>query len=292
MRAKLCRWGRFQHVAGRYGTSMNPLEATDQRLRSRISGSGHPEIDLNADLGEGSVARGEAVDAEILPWVSSVNIACGLHAGGPLIAAQTIRLAIAQGVALGAHPGWPDREGFGRRPESHPPEETRAIVAYQLGALAQLAREAGGRLHHVKPHGALYHQACHDPDYALPLVEAIVRFDPALWLYAPDPSVLVTLARERGLQVAAEGFADRRYEGDGTLTPRHHPDALIHDPREALGQVIGIVRDGSVTGRGGIQVTVSARTLCLHGDGPAAVDLARSLAAGLRASGIRIQAPE
>ncbi|MHB1544506.1 MAG: LamB/YcsF family protein [Gammaproteobacteria bacterium] len=243
-------------------------------------------IDLNADLGEGCEA-----DERLLPWVSSANIACGLHAGDPVLAARTIDLAQAQGVALGAHPGWPDREGFGRARQSHPPHETRAIVSYQIGALNALVHAAGGRLHHVKPHGALYHQAARDLRYAVPLVEAIVGIDRELWLYAPDPSVLSVIARERGIRVAAEGFADRRYEADGTLTPRSRPDALIADPEEALRQVTGIVREGCVRGHGGERIPCLAQTIGLHGDGSGAVKLARRLREGLLKAGITIQAP-
>ena len=248
-------------------------------------------IDLNADLGEGSIEDGDGVDEGLIPWVSSANIACGLHAGDPVLAAHTIVIAKAQGVALGAHPGWPDRMAFGRKSQSHPAHETQAIVGYQLGALGALVRAAGGRLHHVKPHGALYHQASVDPAYALPIIEAIVAFDPGLWLYAPDPSVLASLARERGLRVVPEGFADRRYEADGTLTLRTRPDALIHDPEEALRQVIGIVRERRVVGRGGERIPCNARTIGLHGDGSRAAALARRLAEGLGQAGITIRAP-
>lgn len=248
-------------------------------------------IDLNADLGEGSIQDGSGVDERLLPWVSSANIACGLHAGDPVTVARTIVQAVEQGVALGAHPGWPDRAGFGRERESHPPDETRAIVTYQLGALGALVEAAGGRLHHVKPHGALYHQAAEDPDYALPLLEAVLHIDPELWIYAPPGSVLAAVAKERGLRVVSEGFADRRYEPDGTLTPRERADALIDDPEEALGQAIGIVREGKVLARGGVRISMHVQTLCLHGDGPRAVELARELAQGLRATGIAIRAP-
>jgi UPF0271 protein len=253
-------------------------------MREKMMDGPPRTIDLNADLGESFGPWRMGDDEAVLPWVSSANIAAGAHAGDPFTAVHTLRRAKALGVAPGAHPGWPDLAGFGRRPLPFSPDETYAIVLHQLGALQALARGEGLPLHHVKLHGALYHQAAGDRCYADPVVEAIAVVDPALFVYAPDPSVLADQARRRGLRVVAEGFADRRYRADGQLIPRTEPDALIRDLDEACRQVLTLV--GHLPG-----VARPVATIGLHGDGVEAPRLARRVHEALVGAGIVIVPP-
>ncbi|MEW6036650.1 MAG: 5-oxoprolinase subunit PxpA [Pseudomonadota bacterium] len=247
-------------------------------------------IDLNADLGESFGPWRMGQDEILLELVTSANIACGFHAGDPDVMAETVRLAVSRGVALGAHPSLPDRQGFGRRAMALRPEEIRNLVLYQIGALAGFARAAGGRLAHVKPHGALYSQAASDPAVAEAVAAAVRAFDKNLILVGPAGSHLVRAGRAAGLAVGREGFADRRYEPDGTLTPRGRPDALIENPDEAVAQVIGMVERGEVTARDGTVIAMPVDTLCLHGDGPDAAAFARRLRTELAARGIGLAA--
>jgi UPF0271 protein len=242
-------------------------------------------IDLNADLGESFGAWRMGDDEAVLPWVSSANIATGAHAGDPLTAVRTLRWVKARGVAPGAHPGWPDLAGFGRRPLLFSPDETYAIVLHQLGALQALAHGEGLALHHVKLHGALYHQAAGDGVYAEPVVEAIAAIDPALFIYCPDPSILSDQVRRRGLRVVAEGFADRRYRPDGRLVPRTEPDALIRDPDEAGRQAVALALHQAGDAR-------AVATIGLHGDGIEAPRLARRVFEALNGAGVVIAPPD
>lgn len=252
----------------------------------RESGEGTVwSIDLNADLGESFGAWRMGDDEAVLPWVSSANIATGAHAGDPLTAVRTLRWAKVRGVAPGAHPGWPDLAGFGRRSLVFSPDETYAIVLHQLGALQALARGEGLILHHVKLHGALYHQAADEAVYAEPVVEAIAAIDPALFVYCQAPSVLADQARRRGLRVVAEGFADRRYRPDGRLVPRTEPEALIRDPDEAGRQALALARRGA-----GESQTVA--TIGMHGDGIEAPRLARRVFEILTGAGVVIAPPD
>ncbi len=219
-------------------------------------------IDINADLGEGGMH-----DAELLDLVTSANIACGGHAGGGEIMRQTIQLAMTRGVAIGAHPGYEDREKFGRREMNLPLEEVTALVERQIRLLAYFTTEAGTRLHHVKPHGALYNQANRDAPLAAAVIEGVLRGARGLIVYAMPHSELAKAARSAGMPVWAEGFADRRYRDDGSLVPRSEPGAVIEDVHEARTQAQQLAESGII------------QTLCVHGDGPNALNILRAIRA-------------
>jgi UPF0271 protein len=240
------------------------------------------KIDLNADLGEG------LDDSLILPFLSSANIACGLHAGGPAVMDRTVALALERGVRIGAHPGYPDRENFGRTDLQLPPGELRSLVLYQLGALDVLVRARGGKLKHVKAHGALYNRAARDHALARAFADAVREFSADLILVGLAGSVQLDEARAAGLPTAGEAFADRRYLKDGSLMPRSQPGAVLLDPEQAAAQALSIVRDGSVTTSDGSRIAVSAKTLCLHGDTPGAAEIARAVHQALRGAGAEI----
>lgn len=244
-----------------------------------------PSLDLNADLGEGASA-----DGELLTLVSSANIACGWHAGDARLMLATLEAAIARGVALGAHPSFPDRENFGRSPMQLAPAEVRADLIYQIGALAALARAAGGQLHHVKPHGALYNQAARDPALADAIARAVCDVDPGLAVYGLAGGELLRAAERAGLRAVAEAFADRGYRADGSLVPRDQPGAFVDDVGEAVARTLRMARDGVVTAVTGETVPLRAQTVCLHGDGPHALAFARALRAALVAQGVEIVA--
>ena len=245
-----------------------------------------PAVDLNADLGEGC-----AHDRELLEIVSSANIACGAHAGDPPTMMATVEAAVARGVAIGAHPSFPDRANFGRSAMDLPVEVVRAHVLAQIGALAALARTCGGRLHHVKPHGALYNQAARDPVLARVIARAVRDFDPGLLLFGLAGSASIVAARELGLTAVEEVFADRGYEADGSLVKRGTPGDLIEDDEQALEQTLGMVAEGRVRARDGSLVPIHAETICLHGDGAHALAFARRIRAGLEARGVAVLAP-
>ncbi|MFT7724691.1 MAG: 5-oxoprolinase subunit PxpA [Roseateles sp.] len=242
-------------------------------------------LDLNADLGEGAPD-----DAALLALVSSANIACGWHAGDAPLMRATVDAALARGVAIGAHPSHPDREHFGRREMQLPPEDVRAGVICQVGALAALVRAQGGRLHHVKPHGALYNQAARDPALADAVAAAVKAVDPALAVYGLAGGELLRAAERAGLRAVAEVFADRGYRADGSLVPRGQPGALLDDVDAAVARTLRMVREGVVQAVGGETVPLRAQTVCLHGDGPHALALARALHAALAAAGVRLRA--
>jgi len=245
-------------------------------------------IDLNSDLGEGFGAWRMGDDEAILDQVSSANIACGFHAGDPAVMHRTVQRAAARGVSIGAHPSLADLQGFGRREMRVTPDEVYDLVLYQIGALQGFCRAAGARLAHVKPHGALYNMAARDVELARAIAHAVRDFDAALVLFGLAGSALVAAGRDAGLRVANEVFADRTYQPDGSLTPRARADALVHDRAAALAQVRAMVFDGEVTATDGTRVPIRADTLCLHGDGPTAVELARALRAALEADGVHI----
>lgn len=240
-------------------------------------------IDLNADVGEG------LDDSLLLPFLSSANVACGLHAGGPVVMDQTVALALRQGVRVGAHPGYPDRENFGRTDLQLSRDELRSIVLYQLGALNTLVRARGGKLKHVKAHGALYNRAAKDSALARAFAEAVRDFDSTLILVGLAGSVQLDEAKAVGLRAAGEAFADRRYMPDGSLMPRSQPGSVLHDPADAAAQALAIVRDGAVTASDGSRVAVRAETLCLHGDTKGAADIARAVRAALADAGAEIK---
>ncbi|KAB8308139.1 UPF0271 protein [Rahnella sp. BIGb0603] len=229
-------------------------------------------VDLNADLGEGC-----ANDEALLQLVSSANIACGFHAGDAQTMQQSVRWALKYGVAIGAHPSFPDRENFGRTAMQLPPETVYAQVVYQLGALAAITRAEGGKMVHVKPHGMLYNQAATDALLADAIARAVYDVDPTLRLVGLAGSELIRAGERLGLQTRQEVFADRRYQSNGTLVPRSQPDAMIESDELALDQTLAMVREQKVLSRGGVWVPVQADTVCLHGDGEHALTFARRL---------------
>jgi len=241
-------------------------------------------IDLNADLGEGAPH-----DTELLALVSSASISCGVHAGDPDTMAAAIRQALAHGVRIGAHPSFPDREHCGRTRMQLPFAQLRNHLLYQLGAMNVLVKAQGGRLVHVKPHGALYNQAAEDRQLAEDLVLIVQEFDASLALVGLAGGELLYTTRQVGMRFIAEAFADRRYTSSGTLVPRTDARALIHDPQEALAQSLEIITDGFVTAVDGSRVPVEADTLCLHGDTPEALQFAQTLRAAFEKAGIEIR---
>ena len=247
-------------------------------------------IDLNADLGESFGAWRMGADAELLGIVSSANIACGFHAGDPLVMRRTLRLARERGVGIGAHVAYPDLQGFGRRPMRIPPEELEAMVIYQIGALAGLAAAEGLRVGHVKPHGALNNAACADLELARTVCRAVAAVDRKLILLAPALSQLAAAGREAGLAVVEELFADRAYLDDGQLVPRSRPDAMIHGAEASLAHVRRMLEEASIVSVSGKRLPVQAGSVCVHGDNAEAVATAQRLREGLEATGYAIVA--
>ncbi len=247
-------------------------------------------IDLNCDMGESFGAWVMGQDEQVIPWVSSINIACGFHAGDPGTMRKTVALALKHGVKLGAHPGLPDLAGFGRRVMAVTAEQVYDLVVVQVGALAAVARTQGAHLHHVKTHGALYNMAAKDVQLARAIAQAVADIDRSLILYALAGSVQVQAGRDAGLQVAQEVFADRSYQDDGSLTPRQQPGAMITDAEQSVRQVMQMIEQGTVTSLSGKTVSLSADTLCLHGDQAGAAEFAQRLHQAFAQSGIRVQA--
>jgi UPF0271 protein len=247
-------------------------------------------VDLNCDLGESFGAYKIGVDEDILPFVTSANIACGFHAGDPAVMRKTVTLALKNGVAIGAHPGLPDLVGFGRRQLDISSQEAYDMVVYQLGALQAFVKAEGAVLQHVKPHGALYNMAAKSKPLAAAIAEAIYKVEPGLILFGLSGSELVAAGEKIGLKVAHEVFADRTYQLDGSLTPRKQPDALITSDEEALQQVGRMVKEGKVASRQGTDVAVKADTVCIHGDGSHALAFARKIRDSLLGSGIAVKA--
>jgi UPF0271 protein len=239
-------------------------------------------IDLNADVGEGMD------DAALLPFVTSANVACGVHAGDPSVMDATVTLALSRGVRVGAHPGYADRLHFGRVAIEMPFEAVEALVLYQVAALDGFVRSRGGTLTHVKPHGALYHAGAEFPDVARAITEGVRRFRPSLVLVGPAGSMLIEAGREAELPVAEEAFADRRYLPDGSIMPRAEARALITDPDEAAEQAVRLARDHAVVAADGSRVEVRADTICIHGDTPGAAAIAARIHELFRREGIRI----
>ncbi|HDN79114.1 MAG TPA: LamB/YcsF family protein [Chloroflexi bacterium] len=246
------------------------------------------KIDLNCDMGESFGRYRIGADEEMMTVITSANIACGYHAGDPLVMDKTVRLAVEYGVGIGAHPGFPDLMGFGRRNMSLSPEEIENYVLYQIGALAAFARAAGTKLAHVKPHGALYNMAAKDLQMAQAIARAVARFDKGLILVCPPNSEMEKAARELGLRVAREGFADRAYNADGSLRSRRLPGALIEDPQEAAERVVRMVKEGIVVAYTGEEIPMQVETICVHGDTPAAVEIAKAVRKALEAAGIEV----
>lgn len=246
-------------------------------------------IDLNCDLGESFGVHVVGQDEAILPLISSASIACGFHAGDPLIMQRTVSLCRQHHVSVGAHPGFPDLQGFGRRDMTMNPKEIYALVLYQLGALSGFAQACGTPLRHVKPHGALYNMAARDAKLSRAIACAVRDFDDRLVLFGLSQSELVRAGREQGLAVAHEVFADRRYEADGTLTPRSEPEAVLDSPEECAAQVLMIVEQGLVRSRTGELAQVVADTICLHGDRPEAAAFARAVRQALDGAGVSVR---
>jgi UPF0271 protein len=246
------------------------------------------EVDLNCDMGESFGAWTLGADAAMMKIITSANIACGWHAGDPLVMERTVRLAREHGVGVGAHPGYPDLLGFGRRSMALSPAEAEAYVLYQVSALAGIARANDTPLVHVKAHGQLYNDAVANPALAEAIARAVVRFDASLILVARPGSALLEAGRAVGLRVAAEAFADRVYEANGTLRSRRLPGAMIEDPARAAEQVLRMVRDGEVVAHDGTVVKLHADTICMHGDGPTAAAIGAELRRRLEAAVVTI----
>jgi UPF0271 protein len=245
-------------------------------------------MDLNCDLGESFGAYSIGADVEVMASITSANVACGFHGGDPSVMRRTIRLARDAGVAVGAHPGFPDLVGFGRREMQATPDEIYDMVLYQVGALAGIARAEGVTLQHVKPHGALYNMAVRDGRLADAIARAVRAFDPSLILFGLPSSELLRAANDAGLRAAAEGFADRTYEPDGSLTPRSRAGAVIHDPEVVVQRAVRIALDGRTIATDGSEIPIQVDTICIHGDTPGASHLTRLLRAGLRAAGVTV----
>ena len=245
-------------------------------------------IDLNSDVGESYGAWTMGQDEALMPLITSANIACGAHAGDPLVMARTVALAREHGVGIGAHPGYPDRDGFGRRELDMTDAELEASLLYQLGALAAFVRTAGATMTHVKPHGALYNRAARDERLAQLICSAVITFDRNLILVALAGSPMLAVAHAAGLATAAEAFADRVYEADGNLRSRRLAGAILPTPEAAAAQAVSIATRGRLTSHDGRQVAVIADTLCIHGDTPGAPDYVRAVRAALEAAGVEV----
>lgn len=246
-------------------------------------------MDLNSDLGEGYGPWVMGDDAALLDIVTSANIACGFHAGDPTIMARTVELAAERHVSIGAHVSYPDRRGFGRYDMNLPANQVRDDVLYQIGALDALARAAGSRVHYVKPHGALYNRITTDPALAGAVVRAITAFNPALPLLTQPGGAAHTVAADAGLPVAAEGFADRSYLNTGRLMPRNQPGAVLTDPDLVTQRVLTMATHHTVTAADGQNIELHIDSLCLHGDTPGAVRLARAIRAALHTANIPLR---
>ncbi|GAB3503241.1 LamB/YcsF family protein [Emticicia fontis] len=247
-------------------------------------------IDLNCDMGESFGIWTMGNDDILMDYISSANIACGFHAGDASIMRKTAQLALQKGVAIGAHPGFPDLQGFGRRNMALNAQEVYDICIYQIGAMLNVVRALHTTLHHVKPHGALYNMAAKDAKLAQAIAEATKDSQADLILYGLSGSSLISEAEKIGLRTASEVFADRTYQNDGSLTPRTQPDSMIEDPETAVSQVVRMVKENMVISTGGNFVPIKADTICVHGDGTHAVDFAKALNARLKTEGLLVKA--
>ncbi|MBB2930542.1 LamB/YcsF family protein [Paraburkholderia silvatlantica] len=251
-----------------------------------------PSIDFNSDMGESFGVYQMGADLDVLRHVTSANIACGFHAGDPRTISRTVDVALKAGVAIGAHPGFNDLLGFGRRAMHLDADEIYDITVYQIGAVKAFAEARGGRLAHVKAHGALYNMAARNRDMAAALCAAVRDVDRSLIFYGLSGSQLVEAAREADLRCAEEVFADRTYQDDGSLTPRGHPQAMITDVAIAVEQVMSMVERRQVKSVNGGWIDVAPDTLCIHGDQPGAAQFAAQISAALRDGGVTIRAPQ
>jgi UPF0271 protein len=245
-------------------------------------------IDLNGDVGEsGGRAAGNA-DVSLMPHLTSANVACGFHAGDAGVMRDTVALAREHGVAVGAHPSFPDPEGFGRRELHFSPADVEDFVSYQVGVLAAIAAAQGVRLQHVKPHGALFNMAVADAALADAIARAAKSIDPAVILFGLPGSQLIEAGKRAGLRTASEGFADRAYMPDGTLVPRQQPGAVIDEPRAVIPRVVRMARDRVVEAIDGTSIPLTVDTICVHGDTPGAADLAGGIRTALTEAGIDV----
>lgn len=242
------------------------------------------KIDLNADLGELSIEH----DAQLMPYISSANIACGGHAGNPMYMTEIMQLCKQHNVAIGAHPSYWDSEHFGRRELNHSPEQIYQLMVYQLAAISALASSQKLALKHVKPHGALYNRSAVDVLAADAIAEAVFDCNPALILVGLANSQSLISAKAKGLQIVAEGFADRRYTDEGLLVPRLQKEAMIENSEEAIAQVLAMIQHGKIRSASGQQIVLRAQTICLHGDGLHAMEFAQALQHSLQLNNIQI----
>ncbi len=248
------------------------------------------KIDLNSDLGESFGAYKIGNDENIIPLITSANIACGYHAGDPLVMDKTLLLCKENGTSIGAHPGFPDLMGFGRRQLNTSPKEVEAYVTYQIGALDAFCRKYGLRMNHVKPHGALYNMAVKNEDYAIAIVNAVKNFDSSIKLLAPFGSQMIIQAQKQGLDFACEIFADRAYESDGSLVARTKEGAMITDENIAVERVLTMITDGSVKAINGDIISIKADSVCVHGDGAKALAFVEKLRTAFAENGIYVEA--
>jgi UPF0271 protein len=248
-------------------------------------------VDLNCDMGESFGVPASPNDAELMKYITSANIACGFHSGDFSVMQQTVLLAINNNVAIGAHPSLPDLQGFGRRTMAVAANEVYEMMLYQIGALHAFSKANNAKLHHVKPHGALYNMAAKDLKLADAIVDAIIAFDPSLILYGLAGSAMIQSARSKKLNYSEEVFADRTYQSDGSLTPRSQRSALIENTNDASRQVLRMVKEKKVTTLQGEDITIEPGTICIHGDGAHAVEFAHSIHNSLKNAGVKLAAP-
>lgn len=247
-------------------------------------------VDINSDLGESFGAYTIGRDAGLMHAITSANVAAGFHAGDPSVLRATIRLAKAHGVAVGAHPGFPDLVGFGRREMNVTPGEAEDMVLYQVAAVAGVAASEGVNIQHVKPHGALFNMAVRNKDLAAAIARAVAAFDPSLILFGLPGSEILAAGRAAGLRVAAEVFADRAYEADGSLASRRKPGAVIHAAAAVVARAVRMVQEQTVVAIDGTVVRLEADTMCVHGDTLGSDELAANIRAGLEAAGVTVKA--
>jgi UPF0271 protein len=247
-------------------------------------------VDLNCDMGESFGPYTLGLDEQVMPLITSANVACGFHAGDPQVLRRTVELAARYGVGVGAHTSFPDLVGFGRREMNATPAEIENDTIYQLGAIAGFCRAAGVPLRHIKPHGALYNMAQKDPKLAEAIVRGVAAFDRQLLVFAQPGSALEKAAQAAGLTAVSEVFADRAYTPDGALASRKLPGAVIHDPEQVAARAVRMAAQGSVVALDGTEVPLRAETICVHGDTPGAVDLIRRIRQQLEAAGISVRA--
>ncbi len=248
-------------------------------------------IDLNCDMGESFGAYRLGMDEAVIGYITSANIACGWHAGDPTVMDRTVKMAVEHGVGVGAHPGYPDLLGFGRRNMDCSPEEIRRYLIYQIGAIEAFCKVHGSRLQHVKPHGALYLTAVESEEVARAVAEAIVSVNPELAYVAlagARGELMTRIGREVGLKVVYEAFPDRAYTPGGTLVSRRQPGAVVKDPREVAARALRMAKEGMVIAVDGTSIPLEAQTLCVHGDTPSAIDLVKSIRKALAADGVEV----